>query len=127
MRALRFYLFLCLSVLLFASVSMPSSVYANGDSASSVAAVAGSAELPASVADVAPVERSALGEFLDSVPGWLQALSLLISAFAAIAALTPTPKDDGVLLVLRKIIDLLALNFGGAKNARSSKNSGDFR
>lgn len=117
MRALRFYLFLCLSVLLFASVSMPSSVYANGDSASSVAAVA----------DVALVEKSTLGEFLDAVPGWLQALSLLISAFAAIAALTPTPKDDGVLLILRKIIDLLALNFGGAKNASSSKNSCDFR
>ena len=41
---------------------------------------------------------------------------LVVAAAAAIAALTPTPKDEGVIKVLRKIVDALALNVGKAKN-----------
>lgn len=66
-------------------------------------------------------ERSNVTKILDALPDWLQALSMLIAAAASIAALTPSPKDDGALLILRKLIDLLALNFGGAKNASSNK------
>ena len=64
---------------------------------------------------------SAVGSLLAVLPEWLQALSVLVTACAGIAALTPTPKDDGVLLILRRIIDFLALNFGNAKNAKSSQ------
>lgn len=42
----------------------------------------------------------------------------VVAVAAAIAAITPTPKDDGVLLVVRKLLDLLAFNVGNAKNAR---------
>ena len=40
----------------------------------------------------------------------------VIGAASTIAALTPTPKDDGVLAVIRKIIDLVGQNYGNAKN-----------
>lgn len=46
----------------------------------------------------------------------LEVVSLVVAAAAAIAALTPTPKDDGVIKVIRKIVDALALNVGKAKN-----------
>ncbi len=39
----------------------------------------------------------------------------VITAASAIAALTPTPKDDGVISFLRRIVDFLALNIGNAK------------
>jgi hypothetical protein len=35
---------------------------------------------------------------------------------AAIAAITPTPVDNAILMPLRKLVDLLAFNFGHAKN-----------
>lgn len=74
-------------------------------------------------AETTAADAGSLSGFLDKVPDILQVISLLITAFATIAAITPTPKDDGVLLVLRKIVDLLALNIGGARNDKSSKNS----
>ena len=40
----------------------------------------------------------------------------VIGAAAAIAAWTPTPKDDSVVAFLRKIVDLIGQNYGGAKN-----------
>lgn len=40
----------------------------------------------------------------------------IMGAAAAIAALTPTPKDDGVVAFLRKVIDLIGQNYGSAKN-----------
>lgn len=72
-------------------------------------------------AETAAADAGSLSGFLDKVPDILQVISLLITAFAAIAAITPTPKDDGVLLVLRKIVDFLALNIGGARNDKSAK------
>lgn len=46
----------------------------------------------------------------------VEVASLVVAAAAAIAALTPTPKDDGVIRVIRKVVDGLALNVGKAKN-----------
>lgn len=40
----------------------------------------------------------------------------VMGAAAAIAAWTPTPKDDSAVAFLRKIIDLIGQNYGGAKN-----------
>lgn len=45
----------------------------------------------------------------------LGAITGVVAAASAIAALTPTPKDDGVVLIMRQIVDFLALNVGGAK------------
>ena len=46
----------------------------------------------------------------------LEVAGLVVAAAAAIAAMTPTPKDDGVIKVVRKVVDALALNVGKAKN-----------
>lgn len=54
--------------------------------------------------------------FFNLVPGWLKNLSVVISAASAVAAMTPSPKVGSYLALLRRLIDLLAFNFGGAKN-----------
>lgn len=46
----------------------------------------------------------------------LVAVTAIISASSAVAALTPTPKDDGFIRKLYSIIDGLALNVGKAKD-----------
>ena len=50
---------------------------------------------------------------------WEQILFIITSIVAAcsgIAALTPTPKDDGWVKKAYKVIDLLAINVGKAKD-----------
>lgn len=59
-------------------------------------------------------------QFVNEAPQYLQVAGMVIGAAAAVAAFTPTPADDGILLVLRKIIDFLALNFKNAKNEKAS-------
>jgi len=39
-----------------------------------------------------------------------------VTACSAIAAVTPTPKDDAAVAWAYKIIDMIALNFGKAKD-----------
>jgi len=49
---------------------------------------------------------------------WEGILLILTSAVAlasAVAALTPTPKDDGIIKKVYKLLDALALNVGKAK------------
>jgi hypothetical protein len=53
-------------------------------------------------------------EFLQNYP-WFGVVAAVISAASAIAALTPTPKSGSVLSIAYKLIDLLALNIGKAK------------
>lgn len=48
----------------------------------------------------------------------LAVASSVIGTASVIAALTPTPKDDGIIAVARKVVDFLAFNFGSARNAR---------
>ena len=40
----------------------------------------------------------------------------VIALASAVAALTPTPKDDGWIKKIYKVVDLLALNVGKAKD-----------
>lgn len=40
----------------------------------------------------------------------------IVTLFSAIAALTPTPKDDGWAKMAYKLVDWLALNVGKAKD-----------
>lgn len=44
--------------------------------------------------------------------------SSVVGTAAIIAAVTPTPKDDGIVFVARKVLDLLAFNVGAARNAK---------
>jgi hypothetical protein len=46
----------------------------------------------------------------------LLALSAVVAAASAIAALTPTPTDDSLVAKAYKIVDWLALNIGKAKD-----------
>ena len=44
-----------------------------------------------------------------------------VTACSAIAAVTPTPKDDAAVAWVYKIIDFIALNFGKAKDTGTSE------
>ena len=52
---------------------------------------------------------------LDNAAAIIQALTAIVTAASLISALTPTPKDDGVVKFLVKVVDLLAINVGKAK------------
>lgn len=54
--------------------------------------------------------------FFENFGALLNAATAVVGASAAITALTPTPKDDGVVRTIRQILDLLALNVGHARN-----------
>jgi len=45
----------------------------------------------------------------------LAIVTAAVTLASLIAALTPTPKDDGIVAKLRKLVDLIALNVGNAK------------
>ena len=47
---------------------------------------------------------------------YAQIATCVIAAAAAIAAVTPTPADDSALLWMRRILDVIGLNIGHAKN-----------
>lgn len=61
-----------------------------------------------------------VSSFRESWPAWLSAVTGIIAAASSVAALTPTPRDDKILGKLYKIVDLLALNVGFAKNRPQS-------
>ena len=46
---------------------------------------------------------------------WLGIITGVIALASMICALTPTPKDDAMIAKLYKLIELLALNIGKAK------------
>tara|TARA_R110001632_G_scaffold171476_1_gene290660 strand:+ start:92 stop:277 length:186 start_codon:yes stop_codon:yes gene_type:complete len=58
---------------------------------------------------------SIINYILDNGEALLNAATALVAACSAIAALTPTPSDDGIVRKLYKVIDFLALNIGRAK------------
>ena len=49
------------------------------------------------------------------------ALTSIVTGASALAALTPTPKDDSFIGKLYKIVDFLALNIGKAKDKGDQK------
>jgi len=58
---------------------------------------------------------SIINYILDNGEALLNAATAVVAACSAIAALTPTPSDDGIVRKLYKVIDFLALNIGRAK------------
>jgi hypothetical protein len=46
----------------------------------------------------------------------VQAVAAIVAAASAVAALTPTPKDNGWVAKAYKLVDWLALNVGKAKD-----------
>tara|TARA_R100000655_G_scaffold37588_2_gene72221 strand:+ start:938 stop:1117 length:180 start_codon:yes stop_codon:yes gene_type:complete len=53
---------------------------------------------------------------LENKEGIFQIVTAVIAVASAVAALTPTPRDDGFVKKITGIIDLLALNVGKAKD-----------
>ena len=49
------------------------------------------------------------------------ALTSIVTGASALAALTPTPKDDSFIGKLYKVVDFLALNIGKAKDKGDRK------
>lgn len=47
----------------------------------------------------------------------------IVTVAGLITSLTATPKDDGLALKLRKLLDILALNIRHAKNAGGKRNA----
>ena len=43
-----------------------------------------------------------------------QIILTVMGAAAAIAAMTPTPKDDTIIAKIRSVLDILGMNFGHA-------------
>ena len=52
---------------------------------------------------------------------WWPVVPSVIALAAAIAAVTKNEWDNKVVAVLRQIVDIFALNFGGAKNEKKPK------
>ena len=47
-------------------------------------------------------------------------ITSIVSTASAIAALTPTTVDDGIIAKVRKVVDVLALNVGNAKPVKAA-------
>lgn len=58
-----------------------------------------------------------MNDLIAKLPEYLVYASAVVGAFASIAAVTPTPKDDGIAKMLLKAVNFLGANFGQAKNA----------
>jgi hypothetical protein len=54
---------------------------------------------------------------VDNFEAILGAATAVVTAASALAALTPTPKDDGIVKTVYKVVDFLALNIGKAKDS----------
>ena len=46
---------------------------------------------------------------------WIQIATMVVAIASAIASVTPTPKDDEWVAKIYKIVDILAINIGKAK------------
>lgn len=55
--------------------------------------------------------------FIEQLPAWVNALTILVTAATAVTALTPTQADNKVVNVLLKILNFIAGNFLKNKNA----------
>lgn len=111
-------LYLVCSLLLLYSFTGSEPVVAAGNAAQS--------SQPVKVVEVKQIaepvqEQSIVAETADKIPDWVEILSTLIALAGVITAATPSPKDNVVLGVVRRVLDIFALNVGGAKNASTVK------
>lgn len=58
---------------------------------------------------------------VSNAENYLQIVSYVIAAAAIIAAMTPNEVDNVWVARIRKVIDVLAVNIGNAKNEKSPK------
>ena len=55
-------------------------------------------------------------QFVNDLPFWINLITLVVSIASGLAALTPTPKDDGFWMVVKKILAVFSLNILGSKS-----------
>ena len=55
--------------------------------------------------------------FFDALPGWLNAITALVTAATAVTALTPTKTDDKFVALALRMLNVLAGNVGKNRNA----------
>jgi len=60
--------------------------------------------------------KEIIAYLVSNVDSIVAALTAIVAAASAVAALTPTPKDNGLVAKAYKIVDWLALNVGKAKD-----------
>ena len=60
--------------------------------------------------------KEIIAYLVSNVDSIVAALTAVVAAASAIAALTPTPTDDSIAAKAYKIVDWLALNIGKAKD-----------
>ena len=58
---------------------------------------------------------TSISQFFILMPLWLNAALAAVTAASAITALTPTPKDDKLVGKAYRILEVIALNIGHAK------------
>ena len=61
-------------------------------------------------------EEKFMLEFLQWIIGWIQVIPWLVMGASLVAALTPSPVDDGLVKKAYKVLDWVALNVGKAKD-----------
>jgi len=49
---------------------------------------------------------------------WLEPVMATVGAASMVAAATPTKKDDKIMGKVKAVLNIFAMNFGGAKNAK---------
>lgn len=57
-------------------------------------------------------------EILELIEAYLPIAFQIVGVAAVVARFTPTPVDDGVVMVARKILDQIAMNAGHAENKK---------
>lgn len=60
--------------------------------------------------------KEIISYLVSNVDSILFAVSAVVAAASAVAALTPTPKDDSIVAKVYKVLDWVALNVGKAKD-----------
>lgn len=60
--------------------------------------------------------KEIISYLVSNVDSILFAVSAVVAAASAVAALTPTPKDDSIVAKAYKVLDWVALNVGKAKD-----------
>ncbi len=55
-------------------------------------------------------------EWLEALPAWVSALTLVVTAATAVTALTPSKADDKAINAILKVLNALAGNVGKNRN-----------
>ena len=54
---------------------------------------------------------------LNTLPNWVHHVTLLVTAAAGLATLTPTKSDDKAIAMVLRVVNMVGLNFGKARIA----------